>query len=159
DSFLRRIRTLFLIYFALSGGSAWAQETPADTVPRYPFPIPGTVFLDRNANGIKDHTEPGMEGVAVSDGYDVVLSDASGTYLLPIRGKNAAFVLVHQRDSVKQSGKTLRHILNRKKDAGERFASGLQPAGAQARRNGVRFVQLRDSHIRNPSDRAYMKTA
>lgn len=159
DSFLRRIRTLFLIYFALSGGSAWAQETPADTVPRYPFPIQGTVFLDRNANGIKDHTEPGMEGVAVSDGYDVVLTDASGTYLLPNRGKNAAFVFVHQPDSVKQSGKTFFHILNRKKDAGERFDFGLQPAGAQARRNGVRFVQLSDSHIRNPSDRAYMKTA
>ena len=42
--------------------------------------LSGTVFLDRNANGVRDPGEPGLAGVAVSDQVDVVTTDASGAF-------------------------------------------------------------------------------
>ncbi len=45
-------------------------------------PVSGTVFEDRNANGHHDAGEPGLAGVAVSDGTAVALSDAAGHYQL-----------------------------------------------------------------------------
>ncbi|MEO8030312.1 MAG: hypothetical protein ABI765_05660, partial [Gemmatimonadota bacterium] len=55
------------------------------------FPLPaaaqvagvsGTVFLDRNANGVKDAGEPGIAGVVVSDQAAAVRTDASGAFHL-----------------------------------------------------------------------------
>ena len=40
----------------------------------------GTVFLDKNADGIRNRREKGIENVAVSNGRDVVLSDKNGRY-------------------------------------------------------------------------------
>lgn len=141
-----------------------AQDAPADTVVRYAYPIQGTVFMDRNGNGIFDESESGIEGVAVSDGYDVVRTNSSGQYLLPNRGANAAFVYVHQPDFARHTGRDFFHILNHEKSAEKHFDFALQPAaaesdGSERETKGVRFVQLSDSHIRNSSDRASMKEA
>lgn len=46
-------------------------------------PITGTVFNDLNKNGQQDAGEPGIQGVMVSDGMNVVLTDAKGGYELP----------------------------------------------------------------------------
>jgi hypothetical protein len=46
-------------------------------------PIFGTVFNDANQNGVQDSDETGIEGVMVSDGLNVVLTDANGAYELP----------------------------------------------------------------------------
>ncbi|MEM7614676.1 MAG: calcineurin-like phosphoesterase C-terminal domain-containing protein, partial [Pseudomonadota bacterium] len=43
----------------------------------------GTVFLDANRNSTLDEGEPGIEGVQVSNGREVVLTGADGTYALP----------------------------------------------------------------------------
>jgi len=43
----------------------------------------GTVFLDGNRNSVFDEGEPGIAGVAVSNGREVVLTGADGTYALP----------------------------------------------------------------------------
>lgn len=141
-----------------------AQEVPADTLPRYKFPITGTVFLDQDGDGAQAESERGMEGVAVSDGYDVVMTNANGEYVLPNRDQHAAFVFVHQPNHVKQSGQQFFHVLNDEMSAHDRFNFGLLPAAHAEGKLGaetdtLRFIQLSDVHIRNPSDRAYMTTA
>ena len=45
-------------------------------------PVHGVVFDDHNGNGVRDASEPGIAGVAVSDGAAVVVTDASGRYEL-----------------------------------------------------------------------------
>jgi hypothetical protein len=53
----------------------------------------GFVFDDRNANGRRDPGEPGIAGVAVSNGSQVVLSDAGGRYALPVGNETILFVV------------------------------------------------------------------
>jgi hypothetical protein len=52
----------------------------------------GTVFEDRNGNGRLDAGEPGIADVRVSDGEDVVLTDADGTYSLDIGAQAVIFI-------------------------------------------------------------------
>jgi hypothetical protein len=53
----------------------------------------GYVFLDANENGKKDRRENGIANVAVSNGRDVVLTDKSGKYELPVQNDNIIFVI------------------------------------------------------------------
>lgn len=46
--------------------------------------VKGLVYHDLNSNGKHEKSEPGIAGVAVSNGSDVVLTDASGAYQLQI---------------------------------------------------------------------------
>jgi hypothetical protein len=52
----------------------------------------GTVFEDRNADGRHDPGEPGLADVRVSDGRQVVLTDASGGYSLEIGDEAIVFI-------------------------------------------------------------------
>ncbi|HWA09773.1 MAG TPA: calcineurin-like phosphoesterase family protein [Opitutaceae bacterium] len=51
------------------------------------------MFDDRNANGVRDPGEPGLTAVAVSNGTEVVLTNAEGRYELPADGDAALFVI------------------------------------------------------------------
>jgi len=53
----------------------------------------GFVFDDENGNGVRDAGEPGLAGVAVSNGVDVVLTDAGGAYRIADRGDSRVFVI------------------------------------------------------------------
>jgi hypothetical protein len=53
----------------------------------------GVVFDDRNRNSLRDEGEPGIEGVKVSNGRDVVLTGADGSYALPAMDDMAVFVV------------------------------------------------------------------
>jgi 3',5'-cyclic AMP phosphodiesterase CpdA len=44
----------------------------------------GMVFDDRSRDGVRQPEEPGIEGVIVSNGNEVVLTDAEGRYALPV---------------------------------------------------------------------------
>ncbi len=52
----------------------------------------GVVFEDTNGNGLRDTDEPGIPGVAVSNGLDVVLTDEEGRYELPVTDNTILFV-------------------------------------------------------------------
>ena len=52
----------------------------------------GVVFEDANGNGVRDSGEKGLAGIEVSNGKDVVLTDADGTYSLTA-GPEAIFVV------------------------------------------------------------------
>ncbi|RDZ28103.1 calcineurin-like phosphoesterase C-terminal domain-containing protein [Lysobacter silvisoli] len=53
----------------------------------------GTVYEDRNGNGRRDGGEPGLAGMRVSDGVDIVLTDAQGAYHLPAIDGRTSFVI------------------------------------------------------------------
>jgi 3',5'-cyclic AMP phosphodiesterase CpdA len=55
--------------------------------------VQGTVFDDRNANGVRDAGEPAIAQVPVSNGTEVVLTDAGGHYELPADGDATIFVV------------------------------------------------------------------
>jgi hypothetical protein len=52
----------------------------------------GFVYSDDNRNGLKDKNEKGLEGVAVSNGKDVVLTGKNGTYSIPAPDNTVIFV-------------------------------------------------------------------
>lgn len=56
--------------------------------------LAGIVFLDRNANGVRDPGEPGIAGVVVSDQVSAVRTDAAGRFELPGQGFGLVFVSV-----------------------------------------------------------------
>src|SRR5690606_7622018 len=53
----------------------------------------GVVFEDGNGNGLRDDGEAGIAGVAVSNGRDVVRTDAEGRYALPMVPGQTIFVV------------------------------------------------------------------
>src|SRR5690606_24147142 len=53
----------------------------------------GIVYEDINLNGKRDAKEKGLAQVAVSNGVEVVLTDESGRYTLPLRENSVFFVI------------------------------------------------------------------
>jgi hypothetical protein len=53
----------------------------------------GSVFLDGNGNGQRDAREPGLPGIAVSDGERIVRSDRQGRYRLVSAAGRASFLI------------------------------------------------------------------
>lgn len=53
----------------------------------------GIVYLDRNGNNLKDKNEKGIVNVPVSNGRDVVLTDKTGGYSIPIQEHDVIFVI------------------------------------------------------------------
>ncbi len=53
----------------------------------------GVVYNDRNGDGIRGAGEGGIAGVRVSNGLDVVKTDSSGQYELPISSDSIVFVI------------------------------------------------------------------
>jgi hypothetical protein len=54
--------------------------------------VEGYVFNDENRNGKKDRKEKGIANVAVSNGMDVVSTDANGAYALTVGNDNIIFI-------------------------------------------------------------------
>ena len=53
----------------------------------------GLVYEDLNRNGKKDRAEKGLPNVAVSNGVEVVVTNAKGEYSLPVSDDNIIFVI------------------------------------------------------------------
>ena len=68
--------------FCLIGKSVEANSTAT-----------GTVFLDTNKNKVKDSNEKVLPGVRVSNGQDVVQTDANGQYTLTVNDDTIIFVI------------------------------------------------------------------
>ncbi|AMV37681.1 calcineurin-like phosphoesterase C-terminal domain-containing protein [Planctomyces sp. SH-PL62] len=82
-----------------------APKNPTEAVvPADPKPTPapaapagqtatGLVFHDKDGDGVRDEGEPGLADVRVSNGRDVVRTDDSGRYTLPIDDDTILFVI------------------------------------------------------------------
>lgn len=55
--------------------------------------VQGYVFVDANGNNKKDKKELTLQGVGVSNGVQVVLTDKNGKYELPLTGDDQIFVI------------------------------------------------------------------
>ena len=75
----KNLLTILLAFISLS---AFSQQKAT-----------GYVYDDVNKNGRKDRREAGIANVAVSNGTDVVLTDAKGFYSLPVGNDNTIFVI------------------------------------------------------------------
>jgi len=94
----------------------------------------GVVFEDLNDNGQRDESEPGIAGVAVSDGRTVVLSDADGLYELEIEAESIIFITKPAGFSVPldEQNRPLffyRHYPEGSKTAGKLRFRGVDPTG------------------------------
>jgi outer membrane protein assembly factor BamB len=99
----------------------------------------GTVFLDREVNGKVAGHEKGFAKVAVSDGLNVVLTDAAGKYELPGTPKTR-FVFITVPAGYQASEK---HYLPVDKNISS-YDFGLIPF-ANSKKKTTRFLQLADT--------------
>lgn len=99
--------------------------------------VNGTVFLDRNANGIRDAGEPGIAGVVVSDQAAAVRTDGSGAFHFA-SGEGNGLVFVSVPDGYRTAG-----AFWRRADQGPvAFALRAQPTS----RDFV-FIHASDTHL------------
>ncbi|MBC8064072.1 MAG: calcineurin-like phosphoesterase C-terminal domain-containing protein [Chlorobia bacterium] len=85
----------------LVAGFALAPLTRANTFLLDEFPkneqgnrfAEGFVFHDRNGSGKRDESDPGIAGIAVSNGREVVLTDRNGRWKLPVDEDTILFVI------------------------------------------------------------------
>lgn len=78
------IRFIFLLCFCLAGNQNILAQLTAS----------GTVYKDLNQNGKMDQGEAGIQDVAVSNGAEVILTDADGNYELSIDEKDAIIFVI-----------------------------------------------------------------
>lgn len=52
----------------------------------------GVVFSDHNGDGIRNRGEPGIHGVSVSNGIDVVVTNGKGEYEIPLPSESILFI-------------------------------------------------------------------
>ncbi len=75
------------LLLAMTGSALFSGAALAQTV------ATGSVYLDANLDGVRQADERGISGVAVSDGTNIVLTDASGRWELPVTGDDHFFVI------------------------------------------------------------------
>jgi hypothetical protein len=79
---------------ASSGRNAFAlDDNRADRQSDTSATVTGVVFEDRSGTGVRQPDDPGIAGVLVSNGHDVVRTDADGRYALPVDDEAVIFVI------------------------------------------------------------------
>ena len=97
----RLISWLFATALGAVSSASWAHEPQghgqrphhhedADGSPRQ---ATGVVFHDRNGNRTRDEGEEGLGGIRVSNGLQIVKTDAEGRYRLPVGDDTIVFVI------------------------------------------------------------------
>jgi uncharacterized protein (TIGR03067 family) len=97
----------------------------------------GVVFVDRNANGVRDSGEPGLANVAVSNQDTIVVTDASGAFRITSRGTGVVFVSVP--DGYRSVGDFWRNS-----DTSKSLAFALATAPTPA---SFTFLHASDTHL------------
>ncbi|GHA31413.1 hypothetical protein GCM10007103_11300 [Salinimicrobium marinum] len=91
----------------------------------------GYVFEDSNQNGKRDRRENGLSDVAVTNGHEVVLTDASGKYELPVGEDNIISVIKPSGYSIRTNKDNLPQFFYIHKPNGSPKAKfkGVAPTG------------------------------
>lgn len=100
--------------------------------------VSGRVYRDANQNGRPDAGEPGVAGVAVSDGNRVVATDGAGRYRLATASTSALIWICVPRDCA-ASGAFWRLV-----ETGETADFGL---AERKQSDDFLFVQITDTHV------------
>ncbi len=114
--------------FLVFGPHGSAQPAGADTPPT----ARGVVFEDLNDNQGRDPGEPGIEGIGVSNGAEIVKTDDEGRYELPIDDDTIIFVIKPRNWATPVNEENLPQFYYIHKPAGSppdfQFA-GVEPTG------------------------------
>ena len=78
--------------YSQAAGSENIKDAYAAIVYSQDPPARGTVYWDANENGRHDPGEQGIEGVKVSNGVDVVKTDAQGQYVIDLPTERILFI-------------------------------------------------------------------
>jgi hypothetical protein len=94
--------------------------------------VAGYVYEDLNHNGKKDRKEKGIARVSVSNGTEVVLTDASGKYQLPAGSDNIIFVIkpAGYRLPVDEFNLPRSYYVHKPEGSPKSFYRGVEPTGA-----------------------------
>ncbi len=112
-----------------AANAAWPEAAAAQSQPAVAT-VSGVVYEDRSGAGRRQGGDPGLAGVLVSNGREVVRTDAEGRYALPIEDGAAVFV-------IKPSG----YAVPRDENNLPRFSYIHQPDGTPAEL-GLRYRGL-----------------
>lgn len=103
----------------------------------------GHVFVDNNNNGVFDKGEAPLKGVAVSDGFNVVLTASDGSYILAGHTKER-FIFITTPSGYRSDNKHYRKIERQNST----FDFGLQSYGEAIKKDGShKFVHIADTEI------------
>lgn len=105
----------------------------------------GHVFIDKNNNGVFDKGERALKGVSVSDGLNVVQTDARGYFTLPGHPKER-FIFITTPSGYKTDNKYYRKITS---------SDGVYEFGIQEYKGGIKkegshkYIHIADTEIFN----------
>lgn len=118
---------------------AWTSTMSAQQSERVAaaVPVTGTVFVDRNGNGVRDPGERGLGDIVISDQVTVTRTDSTGHFRLDANGYGFVFL-------VQPDGFLVRGPFWRKAEAGAPIEFALLEAPRQA---GFTFLHASDTHI------------
>ncbi|MDR1886351.1 MAG: metallophosphoesterase, partial [Prevotellaceae bacterium] len=93
--------------------------------------VTGYVFEDLNSNGKKDRKEKGIAQVAVSNGREVSVTDASGKYQLPVEGDNIIFVVkpAGYKTPLDEFNNSCSYYIHKPEGSPDSRYKGVQPTG------------------------------
>ena len=91
----------------------------------------GTIYLDKNENAKQNISEKGMSKIAVTNGKEIVLTDAYGKYELPVSDDDIIFVIkpTGYRISEGTNGDSKFYYIYKPKGSPEAKYAGVQPTG------------------------------
>ena len=105
----------------------------------------GRVYVDSNRNGIYDKGEKVLKGIRVSDGLNVVKTNAEGVYALPGHERER-FIFITTPSGYRTDNQYYRRI----NGTGQTYDFGLQPWKGRIKPNGShRFIHISDTEIFN----------
>ncbi|MDR0574474.1 MAG: calcineurin-like phosphoesterase family protein [Tannerella sp.] len=125
-------RSIFLFIWAAMTLPVFAQSRAAAASVSARSFVAGTVYEDLNRNGRRDRKEKGVAGVAVSNGTDVALTDASGKYRLPADDDLIVFVIkpTGYRTALDTFNLSQSYYLHKPAGSPDSFYKGVKPTGA-----------------------------
>lgn len=157
---LKHIVLLFLLLVLQNATTAFAQVYTIQS---------GVVYHDKNKNGEFDSFDEPLEGVAVSNGRDVVTTNSKGEYEIELRDNAATFVIKPRNWSVKIDEKQVPRFYKMNSStglSGNKYA-GLEPTELQHRSvnfplyplmepNNIKGLIFGDTQPRNQKEIYYM---
>lgn len=133
----RRFCSMLFAIIVFAASSAHAQSSPAPAAKRV---ARGVVFDDANGNGQRDSAERGIPGVAVSDQYSLVSTNAEGAYELVV-DPGAQVIAISLPDGWATRGPFWRPLSGDAAQTND-FALRLVPAARD-----FTFIHASDTHL------------
>ena len=152
----------------LAGGAAVVMGRPAGA--QETTYAEGVVFHDRNGSGQRDHGDPGVAGVRVSNGREVTVTDDEGRWRLPLEGdRTVLFVIKPSGWRVPLSASNLPrfHYIHDPQGSPELRYDGITPTGElpesidfplvpQEESGQIRAIMCGDPQPRNGREVGYL---